>query len=102
MTYPEDYDRRGFEYVPNQVSVGFWRIPPSLEEFSARCGGKPIDLTESDLKFKWVLFETEDMNGFIDRASQDPYVRNVELNGIFHMDDSSTTAIFNATSPPGL
>ena len=45
------------------------------------------------------------MNGFIDRASQDPYVRYVELNGIFRMDDmddSFPTAIINATGPPGL
>jgi hypothetical protein len=33
------------------------------------------------------MFETEDIRGFIDRASRDPYVRYIELNGIFRIDD---------------
>ncbi|MGA9138655.1 MAG: hypothetical protein WBZ29_00415 [Methanocella sp.] len=94
VTYPEEYDKKGWEYVPHQLMVGFWRIPPSIEEFSARCGGRPVNLTESDLEFKWVLFETEDMNGFIDRASQDPYVRYVELNGIIRADESLPGSYF--------
>ncbi len=84
VKYPEDY-KDG--YVPNQVMVGFWRLPQSLEEFGAKYGGKPVNISESDLNIQMVMYETQDMRGFIDRASKDRYVRYIELNGYFRAFD---------------
>ncbi len=81
VKYPEDY---GEGYVPNQVIVGFWRNPPYIDEFSVRYGGKPANVTKDDLRRQAMLYETEDMRDFIDRASKDPYVRYIELNGYVH------------------
>jgi serine protease len=78
VRYPEDYG--GSDLVPDQVAVGFWRLPPSIEEFGAKYGGKPISLSETDMRLQAFVFETKDVKGFIDRASKDPYVSFVELN----------------------
>jgi len=83
VKYPKDYD--GNDYVPNQVTVGFWRLPPSIEEFGEKYGGKTINVTETNLRLQSVIYETEDMDGFIDRASKDPYVSFIELNPYFHL-----------------
>jgi serine protease len=83
VKYPKDYE--GNDYVPNQVTVGFWRLPPSIEEFGEKYGGKPINVTEAYLRLQTVIYETDDMDGFIDRASKDPYVSFIELNPYFHL-----------------
>ncbi len=86
VEYPEEYIQKGVEYVPNLVSVSFWRLPPtmSLEEFGAKYGGKLDNPTTSDLEFQSVWYETEDVKGFIDRASENPYVSNIQPAPYFH------------------
>ncbi len=90
VRYPEYYDQKGVGYVPNQVIIGFWRLPLSLEEFGAVYGGKPVNVTEGDLQLQSVLFETEDMKGFMERASKNPYVRWIDLNTMWKLDDPGT------------
>jgi serine protease len=87
VRYPEYYIQKGIDYVPNQVIIGFWRLPSSLEEFGAHYGGRPINVTEGDLELQSVLFETEDIRGFIDRVSKDPYVKYIDLNVKSRIDD---------------
>ncbi|WP_158308479.1 S8 family peptidase [Methanocella conradii] len=81
LIYPEDLEKKGVEVIPDRVCVGFWRLPPSLDEFGEKYGGKPIDLTETNLRLQWVSYETKDVKGFIDRASKDPYVQYIEVHG---------------------
>ena len=81
IIYPEDFDRVGAEYIPNEVNVGFWRLPPSLEEFAARYGAT---LKSVDVGLLSALIEIDDVTGFIKRISTDPYVSHIEPNGVVH------------------
>lgn len=77
---PEDLNGTG--YAPDEVVVGFWRMPPSLEEFGAKYGGKLINSSVDD-ELKFATFNTSDMTGFINKVSSDPYVSSAEPNVIF-------------------
>lgn len=81
---PEDLDKNGTIYS-HEVIVGFWRFPPSLEDFAAKYGGRLVNLTEGDLNLLTAMFETDDMTGFINNVSKDPYVRYVEPNIVGHV-----------------
>jgi serine protease len=72
ITYPQEYDEKGLEYTHNKVEVGFWRLPPSLEEFASKYGGR-IVLFEEELLFVSVE-EVSDVAEFIRKVSSDPYV----------------------------
>ncbi|MFZ3058945.1 MAG: hypothetical protein WA102_04315 [Candidatus Methanoperedens sp.] len=79
---PDYYEKLGVEYIPNIVWVGFWRAPPSLEEFASKYGGKLMELSDADNFFMTAKFETSNISEFINNISTDPYVRSVELIGI--------------------
>jgi hypothetical protein len=87
VKYPKDY--RDGDYVPDEVVVGFWRLPPYIEEFGIKYGGKPIDVYGATSFLPYILYETGDMESFIDLASKDPYVRYIELNVIFKIDEAT-------------
>ena len=72
--------RNGTTYVSDQVIVGFWKLPPSLDDFGAKYGGTPVSVSESDLESQSILFEAKDVNGFINGALTDPYVNYVNVN----------------------
>lgn len=76
LMYPEDMKD---EYVPNTVIVGFWRHPPSLEEFASRHGGKLIYYEEV---LMFAGFEVSNISEFISKVSTDPYVRYAHPDGI--------------------
>ncbi len=76
---PEYYNKLGAEYVPNRVIVGFWRFPPSLEEFGSKYGGKLMNLSDAGRVLKFATFETSNISEFIDKVSKDPYVEFIEL-----------------------
>ncbi|NQE44814.1 Halolysin [ANME-1 cluster archaeon GoMg2] len=82
ITYPEDFDKKGWEYIPKEAIVGFWRLPPSLEEFASRYGAT---LKSVDVDLLSALFEIDDVTGFIKRISTDPYVSYIEPNGVGHI-----------------
>lgn len=101
LMYP---DNMKDEYVPDQVIVGFWRFPPSLEEFASKNGGKLKNLDDADNVLKSALFETSNITEFIKKVSTDPYVRYAEPNGIVHAADvleNSTTGAVNTPKAPG-
>ena len=72
ITYQE-----GGDYVPNEIIVGFWRMPPSLEDFAARYGAT-IDGVNNGLLS--VTFRTSNVSEFVKKISTDPYIRYVEPN----------------------
>lgn len=101
LTYPEDMRD---EYVPNEVIVGFWRFPPSLEEFASKHGGKLKNFDDADNVLKSALFETNNITEFIKKVSTDPYVRYAEPNGIVRIADvleNNTSAAVNTPKAPG-
>jgi serine protease len=73
IKYPQEYDEKGLEYIHNAVEVGFWRLPPSLEEFASKYGGKIVHF-EEELLFAGVK-EVSDVTEFIGKVSSDQYVR---------------------------
>lgn len=77
VVYPSDLDKKGSEYDHYNVSVGFWKLPGSLVGFGEKNGGKLIRLTESDIKYQSVVYETNNQTDFIARASRDPRVRYI-------------------------
>lgn len=79
---PEYYNKLGLEYVPNKVRVGFWRFPPSLEEFASRYGGTLMNLSDAGRVLKSASFETSNISEFINEISTDPYVRYIVLEDI--------------------
>jgi hypothetical protein len=81
ITYPEDLKKQGGGYVPNEIIVGFWRMPPSPEEFASKYGATLKSIDEGLLS---VTFETNDASGFIERISMDSYVRYAEPNGLVY------------------
>ena len=84
IIYPENLDKHNVAYIPNEVVVGFWRLPPSLEEFASRYGAKLKNFGEADEVLLSALFETDDITEFIKRVSTDPYVCYIEPNGVVH------------------
>ncbi len=76
LMYPEDMKD---EYVPNKVIVGFWRRPPSLEDFASNHGGK---LTYYEEVLMFAGFEVSNISEFISKVSTDPYVRYAHPDGI--------------------
>ena len=84
IIYPEDYDKKGWKYVPNNAMVGFWRFPQSLEEFAFRYDAKLKNFGEANEVLLFATFETDDITEFIKRVSTDPYVRHAAPNGVVH------------------
>ncbi len=84
IEYPEDYDKKGYEYISNEAKVGFWRLPPSVEEFASRYDAKLKNFSEANEVLLFATFETDDITEFIKRISTDPYVRHAEPNGVVH------------------
>ena len=82
IIYPEDFDREGAEYIPNEVIVGFWRLPPSLEEFASRYGAKLKNFDKANEFLLFAVFETDDATGFIKKISTDPYVDSCGPHGV--------------------
>ena len=80
ITYPEDLIKQGGEYVPNEIIVGFWRMPPSLEEFATKYGVALKRVNEGLLS---ATFDVDDVSEFIKIISTDPYVRYVEPNSVY-------------------
>lgn len=85
LTYPEDMRD---EYVPNEVIVGFWRFPPSLEDFAYRYSGKLMNFDDADNVLLSAKFETSNITEFIKKISTNPYVRYAEPNGIVRIGGS--------------
>lgn len=85
VVHPEDLVRNGTEYVPNEVLVSFWRMPPSIYEFGAKYGGTPDNITDANLQLQFIVYDTNDVAGFINNASKDPYVSDIGLNAIGHI-----------------
>ena len=78
----EDLKKNNSEYIPNEVIVGFWKIPSSLDEFGAKYGGT-IKNSSVDINYglKFATFNTNNITSFINNVSTDPYVRYIEPNG---------------------
>ncbi len=91
LTYPENTG----EYAPNEVIVGFWRIPPSLEGFASKYGGKLKGFGDANEALKFASFETNNISEFINKISTDPYVRYAEPNGIGHAGSIPTDPNWN-------
>jgi len=72
IKYPEYLDKKGVEYVSNEVVVGFWRMPPSLNEFASKYSA---NLTDVEDVLLFAVFETDNAAGFLKRISTEPYVR---------------------------
>jgi serine protease len=85
IVYPEDFVKQGVEYVPNKVIVGFWRLPPSLEEFASKYDAKHKNFGEAYEVLLFAVFETDDVTEFIKRVSTDPYVRYAHPDPIGHI-----------------
>ena len=81
ITYPEGLKKQGVEYVPNEIIVGFWKMPPSPEEFASKYGATLKSIDEGLLS---ITFETNDASGFIKRISMDSYIRYAEPNGLVY------------------
>lgn len=81
ITYPEDFDKKGFAYAPKEVKVGFWRLPSSPEEFASKYDAK-LRYVEDVLFF--AVFEADNITEFLRKISTDPYVRHAEPNGIVY------------------
>ena len=84
IVYPEDFDKKGWGYIPNEVKVGFWRLPQSFEEFASKYGAKLKDFDEANEFLLFATFETDNVTGFIKKISTDPYVRHAEPNGVVY------------------
>lgn len=76
IMYPEDMKD---EYVPNKVIVGFWRRPPSLDDFASKHGGKLIYYEEV---LMFAGFEVSNISEYISKVSTDPYVSSAHPDGI--------------------
>lgn len=100
IVYPEDLEKKGIEYVPNLVTVGFWKLPASLEEFGEKNGGKVYQLTEENLHLQCIGYQTNDMNDFIDKVSKDPSVSYAHPNGIGHLTPMNATIGLPANDSP--
>ena len=85
IEYPADFDKKGWEYIPNEVKVGFWRLPPSLEKFASEYGAKLKNFDNANEFLLFALFETDDATEFIKQISTDPYIRHATLNGVGHI-----------------
>ena len=85
IEYPADFDKKGWEYIPNEVKVGFWRLPPSLEKFASEYGAKLKNFDNANEFLLFALFETDDATEFIKRISTDPYIRHATPNGVGHI-----------------
>jgi subtilisin family serine protease len=79
VVYPEEYDKKGIKYVPNEVIVGFWRMPPSLEEFAKKYNAKIKRVSNVLMS---ATFEVDNISEFIRKVSADPYVMDVTPNGL--------------------
>ncbi|ADC64416.1 peptidase S8 and S53 subtilisin kexin sedolisin [Ferroglobus placidus DSM 10642] len=79
VVYPEDLEKQGIKKgeILNKVIVGFWKLPPSLDEFAAKHGGKLVEFNKADRALLTAYFETDNATEFIKSASKDPYVRSV-------------------------
>ncbi|WP_148266582.1 hypothetical protein [Methanocella arvoryzae] len=84
IVYPADLDEKGVEYDHNIVTIGFWKLPGSLERFGDKYDGKVYRLTEENLHLQSIEYETNNQTDFIDRASKDPLVKYIHPVGIGH------------------
>lgn len=87
---PEDLERNNTSYVPDKVSVGFWRMPPSLDEFGAKYGGTLVNSSVDyglnvNYRLKFATFTTNNMTDFIKKVSSDPYVSSAAPIQIGHI-----------------
>jgi len=76
VVYPEDMKDN---YVPNEVIVDFWRMPPSLEEFAKKYNAKIKRVSNVLMS---ATFEVNNISEFIKKVSADPYVMDVTPNGL--------------------
>lgn len=81
IKYPEYLDKKGVEYVSNEVVVGFWRMPSSLKVFASKYGANLLEV-EDVLMF--AVFETDNSTEFLKRISTEPYVRYAFPDTIGH------------------
>ncbi|GEM_PF-3766377 len=81
ITYPGEFDKKGWPYISTEVKVGFWRQPSSLNEFATNYGVKLKSLDEVLL---FAVFETDNATEFFKKISANPYVRHAEPNGIVY------------------
>lgn len=86
ITYPEDLEKQGVkrEYILNKVLVGFWRFPPSLEEFASKHNGKLVGFDDANEALMYASFETNDVSGFIRSVSTDPYVSSASPDANYY------------------
>ncbi len=75
VVYPEDMKD---DYVPNEVIVDFWRMPPSLEEFAKKYNAKVININEYLMS---ATFKTSNMVEFLRSVSKDPFVSSAYPRG---------------------
>ena len=86
---PADYQRTNTNYVQNKVDIGFWKLPQSLSEFGDKYGATLIN-SSVDSELKFATFSTNDMTGFINNVSTDPYVRSASPVEIGHVSGYTT------------
>jgi len=89
ITYPSDLVKLGIKPgdITNHILVSFWVFPPSLEEFAQKHGGKLINFSDANKNLLYANFETDDIEGFLNSVSKDPYVRAAET-------DANTMVLF--------
>lgn len=78
ITYPADLVKLGIKpgEITNHMMVSFWVFPPSLEEFAQKHGGKLMNFSQANKNLICADFETDDIEGFLNSVSKDPYVRS--------------------------
>jgi hypothetical protein len=81
---PEDAKNTDSEYVPNLVTVGFWKLPPSVEEFGASYGGT-LSNAGVNYDINAATYITDNATSFIENVTRDPYVRYAEINSIIRI-----------------
>ena len=76
----EYFNQNGWKYIPNKVSITFWRLPPSIDEFGSTNGGTLDNWTNAEsLSYQVAIYDADNVSDFIQRASSNPYVSNIEL-----------------------
>jgi serine protease len=81
VRYPEGevWEDPPYKVTPGfKVSVGFWRLPPSVEDFASKYGGKLIRFDEVLQSAYFEASNIAEVVEFIKKVSEDPYVRYVE------------------------
>ena len=91
------YPKNGDEYVPNEIIVGFYRLPPSLEEFASKYSAT-VKSRGDHLLF--AVLKVDNISDSIEQISSDPYVTSIHPNYIVHGDYVPSDAGWNVQLGP--